>query len=185
MVDPANREDHERPQPSQARVARARTAGERTRGSGSSKRQTSRTTGRGGMRTRSSSSSTSSRASRRRYPAPVSSRPGAPRGGGGSARILAPLALAVFALACVGVISNSGSSNDSTVPTQKSAAGKAAGTAAGGTAAATTRKTYRVKAGDSFAAIAEKLNIDVNQLQALNPDVDPRALQPGQKLKLR
>lgn len=45
--------------------------------------------------------------------------------------------------------------------------------------------TYKVKPGDSFAAIAEKTGVEVNALAELNPDVDPRALQPGQKLKLR
>ena len=47
------------------------------------------------------------------------------------------------------------------------------------------RSTYRVKPGDSFAAIAEKTGVEVDTLAELNPDVDPRALQPGQKLKLK
>ncbi len=47
------------------------------------------------------------------------------------------------------------------------------------------KATYKVKPGDSFAAIAEETGVDVDKLAELNPDVDPRALQPGQKLKLK
>ncbi len=58
-----------------------------------------------------------------------------------------------------------------------------------GTAAASetkpTKATYKVRAGDSFASIAEEVGVSVEELQQLNPDVDPRALQPGEKLKLR
>jgi LysM repeat protein len=101
---------------------------------------------------------------------------------GNGARILAPVALIIFAIACFSVLSSSGDST-ATAP-QKAAAAKAAATKA---AAKTgpTRSTYRVKPGDSFAAIAEAQGIDVQTLQELNPDIDPRALQPGQKLKLK
>lgn len=44
---------------------------------------------------------------------------------------------------------------------------------------------YKVKRGDSFGAISEKTGVDARDLAELNPDVDPRALQPGQQLKLR
>lgn len=47
------------------------------------------------------------------------------------------------------------------------------------------KATYRVRPGDSFGSIAEDQGISVQTLQELNPDVDPRALQPGQKLKLK
>jgi LysM repeat protein len=42
-----------------------------------------------------------------------------------------------------------------------------------------------VKAGDSLLAIAEKTGVPTDQLQRLNPDVDPQVLVPGQRLKLR
>jgi LysM repeat protein len=102
---------------------------------------------------------------------------------GNGARILAPVALIIFAIACFSVLSSSGDDSTATAP-QKAAAAKAAATKA---AAKTgpTRSTYRVKPGDSFAAIAEAQGIDVQTLQELNPDIDPRALQPGQKLKLK
>lgn len=47
------------------------------------------------------------------------------------------------------------------------------------------RATYRVKQGDSFASISEQTGVPVETLQELNPEIDPRALQPGQKLKLK
>lgn len=94
--------------------------------------------------------------------------------------MLAPLALVVFAVACFLVISSQGDDG----VRASSEAGKAAATSAPAVKK-TTRSVYRVKAGDSFGVIAEKTGITVTTLQQLNPDVDPRALQPGQKLKLR
>lgn len=104
-------------------------------------------------------------------------------------RVIAPIALIIFAIACFSIVS----SKDDT-KTDKADAAKAstttkstgkATTDGNGNVTVTTKKTYTVKAGDSFAAIAEKLNIDVDTLSQLNSGVDPRALQPGQKLKLR
>lgn len=103
---------------------------------------------------------------------------------GSGARMLAPLALIVFAIACFVVLTNQ--SSDGKVDDSASTGSTAAKAAAAGAAASgPTRSTYKVKAGDSFAAIAEKQGVDVNTLQELNPDIDPRALQPGQKLKLK
>jgi LysM repeat protein len=102
---------------------------------------------------------------------------------GGGARLLAPVALVIFAIACFTVLSNQDSGSKA-----KSSDNAAATKAAATTAAAKsgpTRSTYRVKPGDSFAAIAEKQGVDVQTLQALNPKIDPRELQPGQKLKLK
>jgi LysM repeat protein len=45
--------------------------------------------------------------------------------------------------------------------------------------------TYTVKAGDSLDAIAIKVKVPKETLQQLNPDLDPQALQPGQKIKIR
>lgn len=106
---------------------------------------------------------------------------------GGGARLLAPLAIIVFALA--GFVVLTGGDSDTRTPTEERSSSSESTTesSSGGetTTTTTTRSTYRVKPGDSFAAIAEKLNIDVDVLSELNPDVDPRALQPGQKLKLK
>jgi LysM repeat protein len=41
---------------------------------------------------------------------------------------------------------------------------------------------YTVVRGDSFYTIGKKFNISLQAIQAANPTVDPRKLQPGQKL---
>lgn len=106
---------------------------------------------------------------------------------GGGARLLAPLAIVVFALAGFVVLTNGDSDKTPATEERTSSSDKTSESTSDSetTTTTTTRSTYRVKPGDSFAAIAEKLNIDVNVLSELNPDVDPRALQPGQKLKLK
>jgi LysM repeat protein len=47
------------------------------------------------------------------------------------------------------------------------------------------RKSYTVKAGDSLDAIAIKVKVPKETLLQLNPELDPQALQPGQKIKIR
>lgn len=101
--------------------------------------------------------------------------------------MLAPIALALAAAVCFVVITGQGGgTGPSTTPAEvKKSTTVTKTTTPDGSAVVTTRTSYKVKAGDSFAAIAESLGIDVNTLQDLNPEIDPRALQPGQKLKLR
>lgn len=43
----------------------------------------------------------------------------------------------------------------------------------------------KVKEGDSYGAIAARAGVSVDDLIELNPRVNPSALQPGQRLKLR
>ncbi|MGK2878056.1 MAG: LysM peptidoglycan-binding domain-containing protein [Solirubrobacterales bacterium] len=102
---------------------------------------------------------------------------------GNGARLIAPIALIVFAIACFAVLSSQGSGSSAST-SEKAAATEAAATAAAAKSGP-TRSTYTVKVGDSFAIIAEKQGIEITTLQELNPDIDPRALQPGQKLKLK
>jgi hypothetical protein len=44
---------------------------------------------------------------------------------------------------------------------------------------------YVVRAGDSLSTISVKTGVSVTTLQALNPGIDPAALQTGQRLRLR
>jgi LysM repeat protein len=46
-------------------------------------------------------------------------------------------------------------------------------------------KTYRVRSGDTLGSIAEKVDVPVDTLMELNPDVDPQTLRAGQRLRLR
>ena len=43
-------------------------------------------------------------------------------------------------------------------------------------------RTYTIREGDTFETIAADEGTTVEQLQALNPDVDPNSLQVGQKI---
>jgi LysM repeat protein len=44
--------------------------------------------------------------------------------------------------------------------------------------------TIRVRAGDNPSTIADRAGITLDQLEELNPRMDPRALHVGDKLKL-
>lgn len=124
----------------------------------------------------------------------------APSPTGRGARLLAPIALIVCAIAVFSVLSSgsetstNGAKDDTgTKSSQTESESSGSGSADSGETGTETssgeivpaKATYKVKPGDSFAAIAEETGVDVDKLAELNPDVDPRALQPGQKLKLK
>jgi len=98
------------------------------------------------------------------------------------ARVLAPLALVLCALAFLFVIFTSGSgdgngkekSSTASQTTSKRAEGKQP-----------DRTTYTVRTGDTLGGIAAKTGVSAEKLQELNPGLDPQALVSGQKLKLR
>ncbi len=47
------------------------------------------------------------------------------------------------------------------------------------------KRFYVIRAGDSLSSIAVKTGVAVGELEALNPSVDPNALQTGSRLRLR
>lgn len=49
----------------------------------------------------------------------------------------------------------------------------------------TSKATYEVQDGDTLTGIAQETGVPVEEIQTLNPDLDPQALIAGQKLKLR
>lgn len=49
----------------------------------------------------------------------------------------------------------------------------------------TSARVYTVKRGDALAEISQKTGIDEDRLMALNPTLDPLALVPGQRIRLR
>jgi LysM repeat protein len=97
-------------------------------------------------------------------------------------RYLAPIALVVFTIVLIVVVASSGGggSGSSSHKAKPSAVSQTTRTNA-----RTARRKYTVKAGDSLLAIAEKTGVPTDQLQRLNPDIDPQVLVPGQRLKLR
>jgi LysM repeat protein len=44
---------------------------------------------------------------------------------------------------------------------------------------------YRVRQGDTLESIAEKCNVPLDELLALNPDIDPLTLNPGDRIRIR
>ena len=95
------------------------------------------------------------------------------------ARLAAPLALLAAAGAIVVVVQASGSSSSSDSPS----ATRPAVTQTVRHARAAPR-VFVVKPGDTLTVIADKANVSLETIQRLNPDVDPNALQTGQRLKL-
>lgn len=96
------------------------------------------------------------------------------------ARLAAPLALAAALVAVVVVVAASGT-------------GSSPGTSSAATPPAHARparhrrappRFYVVKAGDSLSVISARTGVSLERIQALNPQVDPQALQTGQRLKL-
>lgn len=47
------------------------------------------------------------------------------------------------------------------------------------------KQRYTVKSGDTLESIAEKCDVPVDQLLELNPTIDPLALNPGDKIRIR
>jgi LysM repeat protein len=102
------------------------------------------------------------------------------------ARFLAPLALVAFALALFVVVSST-TKDDAGTPGARDAGQPAETTATpdGEGRRRKPRRSYTVKAGDTPSGIAEKVNVPLDRILELNPDLDPQALAPGTKIKLR
>jgi len=108
-------------------------------------------------------------------------------------RILAPVALIVFALALVVIISsaNGGGGGGGT---SSSSAEKARDLGTGNTSKSKSRKSsrdklpksvYVVKSGDTLGSISQTVGVSVTKLQELNPNLDQFSLVAGQKIKIR
>src|SRR4051812_32175670 len=100
------------------------------------------------------------------------------------ARFLAPLALVGFVVALYVVVDgardDAGSRDGGATP-----AASASASPTKKQKARKVRKSYRVKPGDTPSSIAEKTNVPLSQIQALNPNLDDQTLSVGQKIKLR
>jgi LysM repeat protein len=99
------------------------------------------------------------------------------------ARFLAPIALIAFAFALYSVVKDDEPPTGST-PASQSATPTPSATATKKKKKSSKPKTYTVKAGDTASAIAEKAGVDLETLMALNPELDPATLSPGQKIRL-
>lgn len=94
-------------------------------------------------------------------------------------RLLAVIALVAAVIAVFVVVSNNTGTDDD--PSKK-------GNRAGKTKQKKNQPkqaSYEVQEGDTLTAIANKTGVSVDRIEALNPELDPQALQSGQKLKLK
>jgi LysM repeat protein len=102
-------------------------------------------------------------------------------------RIVAPLVFFAAATVLVIVIQRgleqgeARSNDESAIATSRAETTAAEGT----TGTAQIPKTYRVKAGDTLDSIASRFDTTVDDLLRLNPEIDPLALTPGQKVRVR
>ena len=105
------------------------------------------------------------------------------------ARLLAPLALVGFVFALVVVVKGSdpggGAGRPSTTGKTKPASSPAGRRQRTRRSASKARRTYVVKAGDTPSSIAVKTGVPLEEIQRLNPELDPQLLSPGDRIKLR
>jgi LysM repeat protein len=107
------------------------------------------------------------------------------------ARFLAPLALLGFVLALLLVVSHSssdGGSGSSATKSKQAQPGSTPTAKGGGKSSSSKSKGprfYTVKAGDTPSAIAAKTGVALTTIEHLNPSLDPQALSPGARIKLR
>lgn len=94
-------------------------------------------------------------------------------------RLAAPLALLAALIAVVVVINASNPhSSSSAPPVTRTASHHPA------RRHQAPPRSYVVQPGDTLSVIAAKTHVSLEMIQRLNPNVDPQALQTGQRLKL-
>jgi hypothetical protein len=104
------------------------------------------------------------------------------------ARFLAPLALVAFSVALFLVVSNGLRDENEVGPNQPTDSQPASSPNGDGEEPQRERRGprfYRVKAGDTPSAIAEKTDTSLEDILRLNPDLDPQTLSPGMRIRLR
>jgi LysM repeat protein len=109
-----------------------------------------------------------------------------PMAGRTPARFLAPIALIAFLFALYTIVNAANApktDRDNGAETSSPAATKTSPKKSSAKKKK-KRKTYTVKPGDTPSGIAAKAGISLEELEKLNPDLDPQSLSPGQRLKL-
>jgi LysM repeat protein len=107
------------------------------------------------------------------------------------ARIVAPIALVVFAITALVIIASAGGTDhkSSSGPTKAEQRDlrlkKQRARRATRQTKVVSKGVYIVRTGDTLGSIAQRAGITVERLQELNPSLDPQALLSGQRIKLR
>jgi LysM repeat protein len=99
-----------------------------------------------------------------------------------AARLAAPLAFFAAATVLILLVQSglsAGSDTTTTRATPTTSATTDETTTTGG-----PRRRYKVQRGDTLESIAAKFNTTVEALIELNPDIDPLALRPGQRIRV-
>jgi LysM repeat protein len=103
-----------------------------------------------------------------------------------AARLVAPLAF--FAAATVLVVLVQNGLNDGSAGTGTgtfvTTTNEGSTTTTGTTTGKKHKRIYHVRQGDTLESIAAKFHTTVDDLLQLNPDVDPLALSPGQRIRV-
>jgi hypothetical protein len=108
-----------------------------------------------------------------------------------SIRLIAPASLALFAVVFLIVVVASlggGDGDSSTSPERSAPATERSGDRARDRARADEGggpRFHTVKPGDNLAAIAQETGVSLEELQSLNPELDPQGLVSGQRVRLR
>ena len=100
-----------------------------------------------------------------------------------AARLAAPAAFFAAAIALV-VLVQRGLDEGSSAASNTTPAITTPTTTSQTTTEAKRRRTYKVRRGDTLQSIAAKFETTVDDLLRLNPDVDPLALSPGQRIRV-
>ncbi|HEU4450686.1 MAG TPA: LysM domain-containing protein [Gaiellaceae bacterium] len=109
-----------------------------------------------------------------------------------AARLAAPVAFFFFATVLVVLVQRGFEDDADTAPGPATGAVETGTTETGGRGDETTtgsgnpgRRFYRVRDGDTLETIAARFEIEVDELLELNPGIDPLALTPGQRIRVR
>ena len=102
-----------------------------------------------------------------------------------AARLLAPLALLLAVAAVLVVVQASMNSDDSGDDGPQQTTTERGATTETTQRPRPVRPTYTVKLNDTLVLISEKTGVSVEEIETLNPDLDPQNLIVGQKIKLR
>jgi LysM repeat protein len=102
-----------------------------------------------------------------------------------AARMLAPLALLLAAVAVAVVVQASVRSDDSNGDSAERTSTERRPETDTTKTRRRQRPNYTVKLNDTLGLISEKTGVPVERIEELNPELDPQNLIVGQKIKLR
>jgi LysM repeat protein len=101
-----------------------------------------------------------------------------------AARLAAPLAFFAAATVLILLVQSGLSAGESGPGTTSATPPPATETTDTTTTPRGKRKTYRVRRGDTLESIAARFDTTVEVLIELNPQIDPLALRPGQRIRI-